>query len=171
MCPAPRCNRSGWRYSLEDFHPLSQATNGRCTGPSGDYASACSGFAQDTSQSPTIDAADYKEPYNLEPSPNGSRANQGSTGDTLQASKSVQICPSFNAPAGCSVVEDVYQNGCGANPTIMSALNALPLNAAGEECVVIRDTATYSEQVTVQNFGPPEDTQEPSSRSWRIQPS
>ena len=138
---------------VEDFHPMSPA--GRCAGPAGDYASACSSFVTtDVSTSPTIDAADPAESFALEPLPNGNRANQGSTGDTLQASKSVITCPSFAPVAGCSVTENVFKNGCAADPTIKEALNELPKSASGNECVVIRDTSTYSEQVTIQGFTP-----------------
>ena len=36
--------------------------------------------------------------------------------------------------------------------TIQSGVNALPATLTGHSCVVIRDAATYSEQVTVRNF-------------------
>ncbi len=64
---------------VEDFHPKSQK---------GRYAPASQSFVADSLTSPTIDAADPAESVGQEPAPNGSRANQGSYGQTDQASKS-----------------------------------------------------------------------------------
>ncbi|MDE2237349.1 MAG: hypothetical protein KGK30_05620, partial [Elusimicrobia bacterium] len=64
----------------EDFHP--QSTAGR-------YDPATQTFVKDGADSPTLDAADPAESYSLEPLPNGGRANQGSYGDTDEASKAV----------------------------------------------------------------------------------
>ena len=52
--------------------------------------------------------------------------------------------------AGCAVTKNV---GAGQNfATIQSAVSALPTTLTGRSCVVIRDGATYPEQVTVRNF-------------------
>ena len=51
---------------------------------------------------------------------------------------------------GCAVTENVGSTQ--AYTTIQAAVNALPSTLTGPSCVVIRDGATYSEQVTVQNF-------------------
>ncbi len=60
----------------ENFHPRSQA--GRWTP---------GGFVSDTTTSGTLDAAEPSEAFSSEPSPNGARANLGSTGGTAEASK------------------------------------------------------------------------------------
>ncbi|MDD5627639.1 MAG: fibronectin type III domain-containing protein [Elusimicrobia bacterium] len=73
---------------VEDFHPRSKQ---------GRYDPQTRSFVSDGVVSPTIDAADPSESYDLEPSPNGSRANQGSYGDTAEASKSL------SAPGSVSV--------------------------------------------------------------------
>jgi hypothetical protein len=84
---------------VEDFHPMSAgsgAGTGRCSAPLADYDAPCTGWTQDGETSPTIDAADPAEtttgPDGLghEPAPNGCLPNQGSTGQTNQASTSVQ---------------------------------------------------------------------------------
>jgi hypothetical protein len=77
----------------EDFHPLSMA--GRCNNYGNNYAvtAACT-YTPDGADSPTIDAGDPAEAAGLvalEPTPNGSTANQGSTGETNEASKSPTI--------------------------------------------------------------------------------
>jgi hypothetical protein len=46
------------------------------------------GWAQDKENSPAIDAGEPASPFNLEPTPNGGRANLGADGNTAQASKS-----------------------------------------------------------------------------------
>ncbi|MFA6004384.1 MAG: right-handed parallel beta-helix repeat-containing protein, partial [Elusimicrobiota bacterium] len=69
------------RFGVEDFHPLSTA--GRFHPATGLFTPV------DAAQSPTIDAADPLEPSDLEPFPNGSLANQGSYGDTAEASLSI----------------------------------------------------------------------------------
>ena len=52
--------------------------------------------------------------------------------------------------AGCTTTRNV---GAGQTfATIQAAVNTLPASLAGPACVVIRDGATYAEQVTVQNF-------------------
>ena len=52
--------------------------------------------------------------------------------------------------AGCTATKNV---GAGqAYSTIQAAVNSLPKTLAGRSCVVIRDGATYPEQVTVQGF-------------------
>ncbi|MBI4374932.1 MAG: right-handed parallel beta-helix repeat-containing protein, partial [Elusimicrobia bacterium] len=64
---------------VEDFHPLSMV---------GRYQPATGSFTADLRNSPSIDAADPGEPVGAESAPNGSRANQGSYGGTLEASRS-----------------------------------------------------------------------------------
>ena len=46
------------------------------------------GWKIDAAHSPAIDAADPASPFNLEPAPNGGRANLGAYGNTAEASKS-----------------------------------------------------------------------------------
>jgi len=55
-------------------------------------------------------------------------------------------------PAGCSIGFNVAKDGSGEADTIQAAVGALPGSIATNACVVIRDTATYSEQVTVRNI-------------------
>ena len=57
-----------------------------------------------------------------------------------------------NLPAGCGDGLIVKWDGTQDAATIQGALNALPPSFNTNMCVVIRDTMTYSEQVTVQNF-------------------
>ncbi|MBI4377147.1 MAG: right-handed parallel beta-helix repeat-containing protein, partial [Elusimicrobia bacterium] len=65
---------------VEDFHPLSEA---------GRYVPATGSFAlSDAAHASTIDSADPDEDYSQEQAFNGSRANMGSYGNTLQASLS-----------------------------------------------------------------------------------
>ncbi len=123
---------------VEDFHP--QSINGR-------WNPVSQTFVDDGVTSPTIDMADPAEPFSLEPIPNNGRANQGSTGDTPQAS----ISPEGLAP-GCSSGFNVKQDGTENYTTIMAAVNALNHNMPGTECVIIKDTQTYTEQVTIQGF-------------------
>ncbi|MEK7216479.1 MAG: hypothetical protein AAB289_12875, partial [Chloroflexota bacterium] len=53
---------------------------------------------------------------------------------------------------GCSTVKNVKKDGSGDHTAIQAAVNALATSLSGDACVVIRDTGTYSEQVTVQGF-------------------
>ncbi|MBI3628592.1 MAG: right-handed parallel beta-helix repeat-containing protein, partial [Candidatus Rokubacteria bacterium] len=122
---------------VEDFHPRSAVTNGRYPG------------ATDGVQAATIDAGDPAEPVTdqglgAEPAANGGRANQGSYGQTAQAS--------LSQPGGtlCSVQRVVCKT-CSYG-TIQAGLNALPQTLTGPSCVVIQDAAVYSEQVTIQGF-------------------
>ena len=68
---------------------------GRCSAPQADYGAACTAWTQDGSTSLTIDAGNPLDtttgPNGLgkEPTPNGCLPNQGSTGQTAQASTSV----------------------------------------------------------------------------------
>jgi hypothetical protein len=123
----------------EDFHPLSTA--GRCINPP-----LCSNHVTDAVDSPTIDLADPAESYTAEPAPNGSRANQGSTGQSAEASQTQ------TAAGACPVVRKVCRTGACSYPSIQSAVNSLPNPLTGYSCVSIQDSATYAEQVTVQNF-------------------
>jgi parallel beta-helix repeat protein len=121
---------------FEDFHPRS--TNGRFLNGS---------FPTDTVDSPTIDKADPADPFGNETAPNGGRANQGSYGNTAEASRSLASYP------GCAVTKNV---GAGQTfATISLAVTDLKTNndpLPGSSCIVIRDAATYAEQVTVQGF-------------------
>ncbi|MFI5361937.1 MAG: right-handed parallel beta-helix repeat-containing protein [Elusimicrobiota bacterium] len=132
---------------VEDFHPMS-----RGGGPgSGRYDPVAGAFVQDGATSLTIDSGDPLESYVNEPSPNGSRVNQGSYGDTAQASESF-VRGNFG---GCSTTTYV---GAGMPfGTITAGVNALAAailsHPGGMGCVVIEDGATYPEQVTVANIG------------------
>ena len=56
-------------------------------------------------------------------------------------------------PAGCGAGADVRQDGVGGSTTtIQLALNLIAKTLGTTTCVVIRDTQTYSEQVTIQGF-------------------
>jgi|GEM_PF-4262913 len=83
-----------WRdpsAGVEDFHPLSKV---------GRYDPTARTFVPDRVDSPTIDAGDPAEDYAREPTPNGRRVNQGSYGDTVQASQSSRRAPLLTtAPA------------------------------------------------------------------------
>ncbi|MFI5348659.1 MAG: right-handed parallel beta-helix repeat-containing protein [Elusimicrobiota bacterium] len=132
---------------VEDFHPMSQA--GRCNNYGNDYAFTVSPpctYSQDAIQSPTIDAGDPSEAYNLEPAANGNHiVNLGSTGDTNEASES-NISSNF-----CAAAKTVCASGCSAT-TIGGALALIPSPLTGFACVVIEDSRTYNEQVSVRNF-------------------
>ena len=65
----------------EDFHPGTRALNGRYNPLSGAFD------RQDTVSSPTIDKADPALAFSNELALNGARANQGSYGNTDEASK------------------------------------------------------------------------------------
>lgn len=75
---------------IEDFHPAAQ--RGRCSVPlpynTGTSPPSCNAYATDAVTSFTIDAGDPLETYGLEPTPSGSRVNQGSYANTAEASKS-----------------------------------------------------------------------------------
>ncbi|MBI5245837.1 MAG: right-handed parallel beta-helix repeat-containing protein, partial [Elusimicrobia bacterium] len=58
----------------------------------------------------------------------------------------------YTLPAGCAYGLNVKQDGTAEQTSIMGAVNALSKNLLGDTCVVVRDTQTYSEQVTVQGF-------------------
>ncbi|MBI5245512.1 MAG: right-handed parallel beta-helix repeat-containing protein [Elusimicrobia bacterium] len=55
-------------------------------------------------------------------------------------------------PPGCGMGFNVRQDGSGDFASIQAALDALPKSLGTTACVVILDTGTYSEQVTVQGF-------------------
>ncbi|MCX5786277.1 MAG: fibronectin type III domain-containing protein [Elusimicrobia bacterium] len=59
---------------------------------------------------------------------------------------------SWPKPAGCGYSVDVTKGGTGSYTSIQAAINALTITLNTPTCVVIRDTETYSEQVTVQGF-------------------
>ncbi|MBI4375571.1 MAG: right-handed parallel beta-helix repeat-containing protein, partial [Elusimicrobia bacterium] len=138
---------------IEDFHPMSTTSNGR-------YNMATATFnLSDGLQSQTIDAGDPGEDVaidsglGLEPENNGDRANLGSYGLTAQASKSPDVA--FASVAGCGLTKNVKKDPAGYivdSSSITGALAVLPATLPDNACVVIRDTETYSEQVTVQNF-------------------
>ena len=76
---------AGTAAGSEDFHPRTEYLNGRFNPATGSFDQT------DTVMSLTIDAADPDDPYAAELSPNGLRANQGSYGNTWQASLSFVI--------------------------------------------------------------------------------
>ncbi|MFA6004431.1 MAG: right-handed parallel beta-helix repeat-containing protein, partial [Elusimicrobiota bacterium] len=123
------------RFGVEDFHPMSAVSNGR-------WANG-SMSASDGANSPTIDSADPLELYGNETAPNGGRANQGSYGNTDQASRSLATY--------CAVQRNVSKTS-GPYFKIQDALDSIPKNLTGHTCVIIKDNATYPEQVTVQGF-------------------
>lgn len=55
-------------------------------------------------------------------------------------------------PAGCAAAVSVRQDGGGDYTSIQGAVDGIEHNLGGDTCVVVRDTGTYSEQVTVQGF-------------------
>ncbi len=122
---------------VEDFHPLSQ---------SGRWNPATGSFAADAQTSQTIDRGDPLLGAGLEANPNGGRANQGSYGLTAEASQSY-----LDLPAGCGAGYNVKQDGSKDYTTIQAAVTALSFLGT-DSCVVVRDTQTYNEQVTVQNL-------------------
>ncbi|MBI5209054.1 MAG: right-handed parallel beta-helix repeat-containing protein [Elusimicrobia bacterium] len=61
-------------------------------------------------------------------------------------------CVTPTPPSNCSTLADVKLDGSLRHKTIQSAVDALAKNLAGDACVVVRDTQTYAEQVTVQGF-------------------
>ena len=76
-------------------------------------------------------------------------------GVAIPAGTQIPWLHSFGIPGGaaypgCAATENVGSTQ--AFTTIQSAVNALPNPLTGPSCVVIRDGATYPEQVTVQNF-------------------
>ncbi|MBI2385681.1 MAG: right-handed parallel beta-helix repeat-containing protein, partial [Elusimicrobia bacterium] len=74
---------------VEDFHPKTGFVNGRYNPATGLFD------LTDAVTSRTIDAGDPAEAYALEPAPNGSRANMGSSGNTAQASLGGRPVPVF----------------------------------------------------------------------------
>ncbi|MDO8805380.1 MAG: NosD domain-containing protein [Elusimicrobiota bacterium] len=58
----------------------------------------------------------------------------------------------FPAIPGCGTGLTVSQDESSDYTTIQEAVYALPINLSTDTCVVIRDTQTYSEQVTVDGF-------------------
>ena len=55
-------------------------------------------------------------------------------------------------PSGCGTGFNVAKDGSGESDTIQRAIKALPPYLGSTTCIVIRDTQTYSEQVTVGNI-------------------
>jgi uncharacterized protein (DUF2141 family) len=74
----------------------------------------------------------------------------------VQASNPVGVSSNtftfYPMPMGCGMAVNVLQSGLGDTTTIHGALGLLPQTLAGNECVVIRDTQTYVENVTVAGF-------------------
>jgi hypothetical protein len=153
---------------VEDFHPKSSA--GRCPAARA-YGTPCpAAYVGDGATSPTIDAADPNDnpagagattgPNGLgtEPPTNGGLPNQGSTGQTYDASES-PACAWINPPA-CGLVVNVSQQPvpqwCSAAYAKISWGVAASTTSAGvvgtNSCVIVRDTDTYNEAVAVRNF-------------------
>lgn len=76
-----------------------------------------------------------------------SRNAVGVSGDYVSAASTRTA---YAAPAGCAVTRDVGKSGAPYG-TITAALAAVPASLTAETCVVVRDTSTYVEQVTVTN--------------------
>ncbi|MBI4352093.1 MAG: fibronectin type III domain-containing protein, partial [Elusimicrobia bacterium] len=55
-------------------------------------------------------------------------------------------------PAGCAQGFNVKQDGSRDFTAIQAAVDALPRVISGDACVIVRDTQTYAEQVTVQGM-------------------
>ncbi|MFI5360913.1 MAG: right-handed parallel beta-helix repeat-containing protein, partial [Elusimicrobiota bacterium] len=104
----------------EDFHPMSTA---------GRWNPATQTFVSDGAQSLTIDHGDPAEPYANEPAPNGNVVNQGSYGDTAQASES-----SEGPPAAVALV----------SVGLSSAAASLSPNAANAYVVQASSAADFS---------------------------
>ena len=121
----------------EDFHP-------RGTAFRYDPATQAAASPADTIDSPSIDAADLAEAWASEPAPNGRRANLGSYSNTSEASAAANF-------AGCGFTARVNKTR-GPSLTIRMAQSLIPTTLAEDSCVVITDTSTYSERVTVQNY-------------------
>ncbi|MBI2384944.1 MAG: right-handed parallel beta-helix repeat-containing protein [Elusimicrobia bacterium] len=66
---------------------------------------------------------------------------------TIRLNDSATVNPAY---PGCAATNNV--GGGQAYTTIQSAVDGLPSSLTGPACVVIRDGATYPEQVTVRNF-------------------
>src|SRR5262249_44935942 len=71
--------------------------------------------------------------------------------DKLPGPLSLGVTVQTNGPFGCRVVKNVCKTGCDFS-VIQTAVNAIPNPLIGHSCVILRDAATYAEQVTVQNF-------------------
>ncbi|MBI4060603.1 MAG: right-handed parallel beta-helix repeat-containing protein [Elusimicrobia bacterium] len=65
----------------------------------------------------------------------------------LSAGTTAQSADAF----GCAAIRNVNQ-AAGPFTTIQSAVDSLPASLSGHSCVIVRDGATYPEQVTVKNF-------------------
>lgn len=119
----------------EDFHPKSSA---------GRYSPAAGGFViADSTTSPTVDAGDPAEPYNQEPNPNGVRANQGSYGDTPQASKTPPL-------PGCPVQITVDPTGGADALSITQALTLVANPMTLDTCIIdVNNTASLFEEASV----------------------
>jgi len=115
-----------------DFHPLSR--EGRWNGTA---------FVQDAIDGPGLDRADPADGVFDEVAPNGARANQGSYGQTAEASQTVLPCPTTLF---------VRQAGDGDALTIQDAVAGLPNPLTSHSCIVVGDSNAYDELVTVQNF-------------------
>ncbi|MDX6771020.1 MAG: right-handed parallel beta-helix repeat-containing protein [Elusimicrobiota bacterium] len=118
----------------EDFHPRTAATNGRYNPATGLFDST------DGTSSPTIDAGDPAASVGDETFPGASRVNQGSYGQTYQASRAAP-------PPGC---ESEYTVAPGFYANVAAALAVVddgPLT--NEACVVIRRSTITTGVITV----------------------
>ncbi|MEK7745689.1 MAG: FG-GAP-like repeat-containing protein, partial [Elusimicrobiota bacterium] len=75
------------------------------------------------------------------------RGNPARTGSLLPA---VSTAPA--SVPGCSVTRNVKKDGSADHVMIQAAVDALAKTLIGDACVVVRDTQTYNEQVTVEGF-------------------
>lgn len=117
----------------EDFHPLSQG---------GRWDPGAQAFVADAATAFTVDRG---SPAETEPAPDGSRANMGSYAGTSEASRSYNPMP-----AGCADGFNL-RKGDGF-PSLQAALDSMPRSPAAGFCVVLRDTATYSEAPVFDGF-------------------
>ena len=78
--------------------------------------------------------------------------NSGSKFRVSRAPYPSAACATALTVSGCGAGANVSKAGAPAYTTIQVALNDLAASLDADTCVVIRDTQTYSEQVTVQGF-------------------
>ncbi|MEQ1919161.1 MAG: hypothetical protein ABL955_08185, partial [Elusimicrobiota bacterium] len=127
----------GWRSvtaGSEDFHLLSR--NGR-------FNPATQGFDVDATDAEGLDSGRPTDDYSFETPLNGGRINQGSYGNTDEASRSRSY--------GC-VTQRMVSRDVGPYRTVDDAVSSIWPDLVGHTCVIFQDGATYPEQVTIQNF-------------------
>ena len=106
------------------------------------------GWISDMQHSPAIDAADPASPFNLEPAPNGGRANLGAHGNTSKASKSRKEGGGSPVKAG-KADDGAKEKGPGEAATKTYLLRG----ASGELPSEVGDDNTKMSKVATQEFG------------------